>query len=260
MAMTLFSVTALAIGSLFVSSIVNGLTTTTTQNSCASEGGFGNAPESYIAREEGVFSGISLTAACISGTTVLSAMTLTIAPFAGATNISIVDAMRFYWNGTSTASVKFVFSSSGTSFFASSGPYGYLLVNSTTAGAYPVHSSDDCVGASGVSAPGTGNCKLQLLPLSTGTAGAAAAAGTSGNTVTGLVNLSAPSTVVCPPAGTAWNMGASSCTAGTGGSLTAVLAPGPSFVVLSFGFSDPPNSYPGGAASFSVTVSATAVW
>lgn len=242
----------------YLSSAISGSLTTTTVNACLAEGGFGNGPSAYTARAEGVLSGVTISSTC-SGGSLFSSVSLTINAFAGVTNITAVDALRFYWNGTPSATVTFSFSSTGTPFFTSSGPYGYLLINSTTGGTYPVHSNDDCVGAT-ISAPGTGNCKLQVLPLAAGVAGAVAATGTSGNTVTGLVNLSSPSTVICPPAGALWITGSSSCTAGSGGSVKAVLAAGPSFVVLSLGLSDPPQSYPGTDTSFSVTVSATAVW
>ena len=253
------SVLTVAVATPFLYGTFSGTLTSTGSAACLSEGGFGNGPNAYMAREEGVLSGVSIAASCTGGNLEFTSMSLTLNSFGGATNISVVDALRFYWNGTPSATITFSFSSTGTSFFTSSGPYGYLLINSTTAGTYPVHSNDDCVGAT-ISAPGTGNCKLQVLPLAAGVAGAVAATGTSGNTVTGLVNLSSPSTVICPPAGALWLTGSSSCTAGSGGSVKAVLAAGPSFVVLSLGLSDPPESYPGTATSFSVTVSANVVW
>ena len=255
-----FAISAIMLTSAtpYLSSTITGSLTTTTVDACLAEGGFGNGPSAYTARAEGVLSGVTISTTC-SGASQFSSVSLTFNAFAGATNITVVDALRFYWNGTPSATITFSFSSTGTSFFTSSGPYGYLLINSTTAGTYPVHSNDDCVGAT-ISSPGTGNCKLQVLPLAAGVAGAVAATGTSGNTVTGLVNLSSPSTVICPPAGALWLTGSSSCTAGSGGSVKAVLAAGPSFVVLSLGLSDPPESYPGTDTSFSVTVSANVVW
>jgi hypothetical protein len=254
------SLMMVASGSNFITGFLNGTLTTTTVNYCASLGGFGNGPSAYMAGKQGVYSSVVVSGTCSGSNNGFSSLTLNLNPYAGATNITLVDALRFYWNGSTSAVVTFQFSSSGTSFFASSGPYGYMLINSTTAGSFPVHSTDDCVGGGGVTAPGTGNCKLQLLPLPSGTAGATAATGTAGNTVTGLINLSAPSSVICPPVGAAWNTGASSCTSGSLGSVVAALASGPSYVVISFGFSDAPNSYPGGTASFSVTVTATVNW
>lgn len=260
MVTVLLSLIAIASGSSYVRGFLSGTLTVTSASYCSSVGGFGMGPSEYAAKEEGVISSSTATSACTGGNGALSTLTLTVAPFAGATNITVVDAFRFYWNGTVPAVATLSFSSSGTSFFTSGGPYGYLLVNSTTAGTFPVHSTDDCVGAGGISAPGTGNCKLQLLPLPTGTGGAVAASGTAGNTLTGLVNLSAPSTVVCPPVGASWNAGGSTCAAGSGGDLVASLAAGPSFLVISFGFSDAPNTYPGGVGSFGVTISVSVTW
>lgn len=247
-------------GTEFLSGTVTGTLTSASTSACSAEGGFGNGPSAYVAHEQGVLSSVSISGTCSGSNNAFSSLSFTVNPFAGATNITSIDVFRFYWNGSDTAHVTFQFSSSGTSFFTSTGPYGYLLLNSTTAGSYPVHSTDDCIGGSGISAPGTGNCRLQVLPLPAGTAGAVAAAGTSGNTVTGLVNLSAPSTVVCPPAGALWVTGSASCVPGASGDIVTSLASGPSYLVISFGFSNPPNSYPGGDASFSVTLSSTAVW
>ena len=244
----------------FLYGTFSGTLTATGSAACLSEGGFGNGPSAYVAREEGVLGGVSISATCTSGNSEFTSMSLTINSFGGATNITVVDGLRFYWNGTAPATATFTFTSSGSTFFTSTGPYGYLLINSTTAGTYPVHSNDNCVGSTTISPPGTGNCKLQVLPVTAGVASAVVATGTSGNTVTGLVNLSSPATVVCPPAGSLWNTGSSSCTGGNGGKITATLASGPSFVVISMGFSDAPASYPTGASSFTVIIAASVAW
>ncbi len=254
------SLLVVASATTFLYSFMSDSLSNQTVSNCSALGGFGMGPNSYTAAKEGVLSFFQVSSTCSGSNAAFSSLTVTLSPFAGAINVSVVDALRFYWNGSVPAVATIQFSSTGTSFFTSGGPYGYLLVNSTTGGTYPVHNSDDCVGAGGISAPGTGNCMLQLLPLAAGVAGAVGAAGTTGNTATGLVNLSAPSTVICPPAGAAWNTGSSSCTPGSAGSIVAALAAGPSFLVLSFGFSDAPTSYPSGSSSFAVTVTASVVW
>jgi hypothetical protein len=250
---------AVVSGTPYLSEMLTGTLTIGTQDFCAAEGGFGIGPNAYISTEQGVLSGVTFTSACGSSGSAFSSVSVTLNPYAGARNITSIDALRFYWNGSTSASVTFSVSSSGTSFFTSSGPYGYFLLNSTTSGSYPIHNTDDCLGTV-VSSPGTGVCTMQFLPVPAGVAGAVAASGTTGNTVTGLVNLSQPTTIVCPPAGSAWNSGASSCTSGIGGAIVSTLSAGPSFLVISFGFSNAPSSYPSGSSSFAITVTASVVW
>ena len=251
------SITIVA-GVAYISSTSLGTLTGTSTSVCSAEGGFGYGPNAYIAQDQGILSGVTLTSTCSGGNAEFQGMTLTLTSLDGAINETGVDALRFYWNGSVAATVTFTFSSSGTDFFPASGggPYGYLLVNSSTAGLFPVNVKDECLGGSGVALPG--NCNLMPLPWTSGSGGAGTATGTSGNPVTGLVNLSAPSTVVCPPAGALWNGGSSSCTAGAGGSVAATLAAGPSFEVISFSLSDAPGAATTG--SFSVTVSAAVTW
>lgn len=230
--------------------------------------GFTRGPNLGRALADGIVSGVSVSGAIgLCGGSGSLSLGATVNLVAGALNESVIDGFRFYYNSTSgpSAFVTFTVSLSGTSLFPTSGPpFGFLIVNSTTAttsGSYPNPSTDDCLGATQVAAPpnicGSGARSLLSLPLQSNLSGASHATGVSA--VTGLVNLSAPTTMICP-AGISWTAGASSCSAGAGGRLTAALTPvsGISFVVISLVLADIPPSFSG--SSFSITISAMAQW